>query len=132
MTTMLTLHEVPTVVCVCSQCPPPQVGLKRAATIERRVGVGIILSIVEETVDAAIEGNHQLVGYDVPLIITFEIEEVTLIVSVGFAFVRHDSAIQVNLMALTAPSVGLCLKEMSIFTDVFLHVAVGVDAIIAL
>ena len=71
--------------------------------------MSIILAKVEETVDAAIEGSCQLVGDDVPLVVTVEIEEVALVVRI-------------------------CLRliEMAVLADVFLHVAVGVDAVVAL
>ena len=94
--------------------------------------MGVVLSVVKESVDATIEGCRQLVGDDVPLVVAVDIEEVAFVICIGSAFVRHDSAIQASLMALAAPSVGLRLKEMSVLADVFLQVAVGVDAIVAL
>ena len=132
MTAMLTLHEVPAVVGVCAERPTPQVGLQRAASIKRGVGMGVVLSIVEESVDAAIEGCRKLFRDDIPLVVAVDIEKVALVVSIGSAFVRRVSAIQAGLMALAAPSVCLRLIEVSVLSDVFLQVAVGVDAIVAL
>ena len=109
MPAMLTLHEVPAVVGVCSERPTPQVGLQRAAAIKRGVGMGVVLSIVEESVDATLEGCRQLFRDDVPLVVAVDIEEVALVICID-----------------------LRLIEMSVFTDVFLQVAVGVDAIVAL
>ena len=55
------------------------------------------------------------------------------LISVGFAFVRHDSAIQASLAALAAPSVGkvddTAIGE-AVFLDVVLHdtvVLMGID-----
>ena len=69
----------------------------------------VILAKVEETIDAAIDGSRQFVWNDVPLIIAVEIEEVALVVCVS-----------------------LCLIELSVLSDVFLHVAVRIDAIVPL
>ena len=69
----------------------------------------VTLAKVEETIDAAIDGSRQFVGDDVPLVIAVDIEEVALIVRV-------------------------CLRliEMAVPTDVLLHIAVGIDAVVAL
>ena len=80
MTAMLTLHEVPSVVGVCTERPTPQVGLQRTAAIQRGVGMGVVLSIVKKSVDATIEGCRQLFGDDVPLVVAVDIEEVALVV----------------------------------------------------
>ena len=69
----------------------------------------VILAKVEETIDAAIDGSRQFVWNDVPLIIAVEIEEVALVVCVS-----------------------LCLIELSVLSDVLLHVAVRIDAIVPL
>ena len=109
MSTVLTLHEVPSIVGVGSERPAPQIGLQRTATIERSIGVGIVLSVVEETIDTAIDGGRQFLWNYLPLVVIVDIEEVTRIVGIG-----------------------LCLKEMVTLTDVFFHIAMGIEAIIAL
>ena len=71
--------------------------------------MGIVLAIVKETIDATIDGDRQLFRNDVPLVVAFNIEETALIIRIG-----------------------LCLIEVTILTNIFLQVAVAVDAVLAL
>lgn len=109
MAPVLTLHEVPAVVSIGSQRPAPQIGLQRTSAIERGIGVGIVLAVIKETVDAAIDGCRQFLWYDFPLIIAIDIEEVTLIVGVV-----------------------LRLIEMVVLADVLLHIAMRIQTVVAL
>ena len=63
----------------------------------------------EETIDAAIDCCSQLVWYHVPLVVAFNIEEVALVVGIG-----------------------LRLIEVSILSDVLLHIAMGIQTVVAL
>ena len=109
MSTMFSLHEVPPVIGVGSKCPATQISLQRTSTIERGIGMCVIFAIIEETVDAAIDGCRQFLRNDVPLVVAFDIEEVTFIIGVG-----------------------LRLIEMAVLTDLLLHVAMGIQTIVAL
>ena len=71
--------------------------------------MGIFITDIEETIDATVDGARQLIWDDVPLVVTLEIEEATLVIRVG-----------------------LCLVEMTVVADVFLQVAMTVDAVVAL
>ena len=71
--------------------------------------MGVVLSIVEETIDTAIDGGRQFLWNHLPLVVIVDIEEVARIVGIG-----------------------LCLKEMVANADVFFHIAMGIETIIAL
>ena len=71
--------------------------------------MGIVLSKIKEAIDAAIDCCRQFLWYDVPLVVAFDIEEVALVVSIG-----------------------LRLIEMSILSDVLLHIAMGIQTVVAL
>ena len=109
MSTMFSLHEVPSIVGVCSKRPLFQIGLQRTASIESGVGMGVVLPEVEEAVDSTIKRSHKTVGQDAPLVVTLDKEEAAFVVCIG-----------------------LCLVEVSVLTDVFFHVAMRIAAVIAL
>ena len=132
MSTMLALHEVPAIIRVCSQRPSAKIGFDAGTTVECGIGMAIVVREIEEAVDASIEGDGQTLWYSLPAVIALDEEEAAFVIGIGFAFVRHDSAIQAYLMPLAAPSVSLCLIEMSVPAGVFLHVAVGIQSPIAL
>ena len=69
MTAMFCFHKVPSIVSICTKRPSSQIGLQRTATIERGIGVCIILTEIKETVDAAIDGGSKFLRYDLPLVV---------------------------------------------------------------
>ena len=69
----------------------------------------IILTIVEETVDPAIDCCRQFLRYDVPLVVAFDIKEVAFVIRVG-----------------------LRLIEMAVLADILLHIAMGIQTVVAL
>ena len=71
--------------------------------------MGVVLPEVDEAIDAAIERGHETVGHDAPLVVAVDMEEAAFVVRIG-----------------------LCLEEVSVLTDVFLHVAMRIAAVIAL
>ena len=106
---MFALHKTPTVVGIGSERPPIEIGLHGTAAVETREGVAVVFAEVEKAVDAAVNGGCQFVGDDVPLVVTLNEEKTTFVVGVG-----------------------LRLVEMAVFSDVFFHIAMGVDAVVAL
>ena len=103
---MFALHKTPTVVGVGSERPPIEIGLHGTAAVETREGVAVVFAEVEKSVDAAVNGGCQFVGDDVPLVVTLNEEKTTFVVGIG-----------------------LRLVEMTVFADVFFHIAMGVDAV---
>ena len=71
--------------------------------------MGVVLADVEEAVDAAVDSCREFLRDDVPLVVGVDVEEVALVL-------------------------GVCLRliEMTVLADVLLHVAMGVEAVIAL
>lgn len=106
---VLALHEAPTVVGVGSERPAIEIGLHGTAAVEAREGVAVVLAEVEKAEDASVDGGGEAVGYDFPLVIALDKEKTTFVVGVG-----------------------LRLVEMAVFSDVFFHIAMGVDAVVAL
>ena len=109
MSPMLTLHEVPAIIRVCSQRPSAKIGFYAGTTVECRIGMAIVIREVEETVDASIEGDGQMLWYSLPAGITLDEEEAAFVIGIS-----------------------LCLIEMSVLAGVFLHVAVGIQSPVAL
>ena len=71
--------------------------------------MGVVLPEVEEAIDATIERGYETVGQYAPLVVAVDMEEAAFVVRIG-----------------------LCLEEMSVLPDVFLHVAMRIAAVIAL
>ena len=69
----------------------------------------IILAIVEETIDTAIDGCRQFLWNDVPLVVAFDIEKAALIIRIS-----------------------LRLIKMAVLSDVFFHITMGIQAVVAL
>lgn len=106
---MLALHKTPTVVGVGSERPPIEISLHGTAAVEAREGVAVVLAEVEKAVNAAVNRGGEAAGDDFPLVVTLDEEKTTFVVGVG-----------------------LRLVEMAVFSDVFFHIAMGVDAVVAL
>ena len=106
---MFALHETPTVVGVGSERPPIEISLHGTAAVEAREGVAVVFAEVEKAVNAAVNRGCEFIGNDFPLIVTLDEEKTTFVVGVG-----------------------LRLVEMAVFSDVFFHIAMGVDAVVAL
>ena len=83
MATMFTLHKVPTIISVCTQRPLSEVGFYVGTAVERRIGMAIVVSKVEETVDASIEGDGKMLCYGLPSVVTLDEEEIAFITSIG-------------------------------------------------
>ena len=62
MSPMLTLHEVPTIIRVCSQRPSAKIDFHAGTTVECCIGMAIVIREVEETVDASIEGDTAIIA----------------------------------------------------------------------
>ena len=71
--------------------------------------MGVVITDIVKTIDATVDGAREFIWDDVPLVVTLEIEEATLIIRVG-----------------------LRLVEMTVLANVFLQVAMTVDTVVAL
>ena len=71
--------------------------------------MGVILAEIKEAIDTALDGGRQFIGNNVPLVVTFYIEETALIICVG-----------------------LRLIEVTVLTNVLLHITVAVNPVITL
>ena len=71
--------------------------------------MGIVLTEIKEAIDAAIDGCRKFLWNDIPLVVAFDIEEVTLVVGIG-----------------------LRLIEMAVLADVLLRIAMGIQTVVAL
>ncbi len=109
MSTMLSLHKVPTIISVCSQRPSPKIGFNIGATVECCIGMAIVVREIEETVDASIDGDGKMLWYSLPAVVTLDEKETAFVASIG-----------------------LRLIEMSVLAGVFLHIAIGVQSPVAL
>ena len=109
MSTMLTLHKVPSTIRVGCQRPLAEIGFYATPAVEGCIGMAIVVGKIEEAVDAAIEGRGEPVWHNLPAVITLE-EEETALISV----------------------VILRLIELSVLSGILLHITVLVQTVIAL
>ncbi len=106
---VLALHEVPSVICIGRECPVSEISLETGSTVEGGIGVPVVGREVEESIDATVERRRETVGHNVPLVVALNEEEATHIVGIGLRF-----------------------EEVAVLPVVPLHVAMGIQAIVAL